>query len=158
MTTVILIGTTIIALIVSLVKDKKKTFKAIKGAKNMMKNMISDIVAILFLIGLALAIVPAETIERLIGNESSLLATVGAATVGTITLIPAFVAFPLIGSLKDNGAGIVTLTAFLTTLTMVGFMTFPLEIKNFGKKFTIKRNALSFAFAILIALCVGVVL
>jgi len=52
--------------------------------------------------------------------------------IGTITLIPAFVAFPLVGSLMDSGAGIVTLTAFLTTLTMVGFVTFPLESRTFN--------------------------
>lgn len=158
MTTVILIVTTLIALALSIFKDKEKTIKAIKGAKGMMKNMISDIVAILLLIGLILAIIPPEKIESLIGNGSNIFATIGAAIIGTITLIPAFVAFPLVGSLKNNGAGIVTLTAFLTTLTMVGFLTFSLETKNFGKKFAIKRNLLSFVFAIIIALCVGVVI
>ena len=53
--------------------------------------------------------------------------TVIAALVGSITLIPAFVAFPLVGSLVDVGAGILPAAAFLTTLTMVGMVTFPLK-------------------------------
>jgi len=158
MSTIILIAVAVIALGISLKKDKNKTVKTIKQARNMMKGMLSDIVGILLLIGLVLTLIPSETIESLIGSESGFLAVVLSAVLGTITLIPAFVAFPLIGSLKSSGAGIVTLTAFLTTLTMVGFLTMPLEIKTFGKKFTIIRNGVSFVFAILIALSMGVIL
>ncbi|MBI9013332.1 MAG: permease [Clostridiales bacterium] len=158
MSTIILIALAVIALGVSLKKDKDKTVITIKQARNMMKGMLSDIVGILLLIGLVLTLIPSETIESLIGSESGFLAVILSAVLGTITLIPAFVAFPLIGSLKSSGAGIVTLTAFLTTLTMVGFLTMPLEIKTFGKKFTIVRNSVSFVFAILIALSMGVIL
>jgi uncharacterized membrane protein YraQ (UPF0718 family) len=158
MGTLILISSAVISLLISLRKDKEKTVTTIKQAKNMMKGMLSDIVGILLLIGLVITLIPSETIEQFIGSESGFFAVVMSAIMGTITLIPAFVAFPLIGSLKANGAGIVTLTAFLTTLTMVGFLTMPLEIKTFGKKFTMIRNSVSFIFAIIIALSMGVIL
>jgi len=158
MTTFILIGIALVALLVSVKKDKSKTLASLKQARNMMKSMLSDIVGILLLIGLVLALIPSEMIEKLIGGETGLVAVIISALIGTVTLIPAFVAFPLIGSLKVNGAGIMALTAFLTTLTMVGFLTMPLEIKTFGKKFTLVRNALSFVFAIVISLIMGVVL
>ncbi len=158
MSTIILILVAIISLLVSITKDKQKTVKSIKQARKMMGSMFSDIVGILLLIGLVLTLIPSDLIEKLIGGESGFLAVVMSAAIGTITLIPAFVAFPLIGSLKASGAGVVTLTAFLTTLTMVGFLTMPLEIKTFGKKFTIIRNSVSFVFAIMIALMMGVVL
>lgn len=158
MSTIILIGSAILALLISLRKDKKKTMNSLDQAKQMMKGMISDMVGILLLIGLVLTLIPTDMIERLIGNESGFFAVLISAVIGTITLIPAFVAFPLIGSLKSGGAGIVTLTAFLTTLTMVGFLTMPLEVKSFGKKFTFIRNSVSFVFAIVIALAMGVIL
>jgi hypothetical protein len=41
---------------------------------------------------------------------------------------------------------------------MVGVVTFPLENKTFGTKFTVVRNGLSFIFAILIALVMGVMI
>ena len=41
---------------------------------------------------------------------------------------------------------------------MVGIVTFPLEIKAFGKKFTFIRNGLSFVFAIIISLIMGVII
>ncbi|QUI23378.1 permease [Vallitalea pronyensis] len=156
MTTVILFALAIAGLLISLRKDKSRTIQSIKSARGMMGNMLWDVVGILLLIGLILAIIPPATIEQLLGNESGILATIGAAITGTITLIPAFIAFPLMGSLKANGAGILTLTAFVTTLTMVGFVTYPLESKTFGHEFAIKRNVLSFVFALIIAFGMGV--
>jgi uncharacterized membrane protein YraQ (UPF0718 family) len=56
------------------------------------------------------------------------------------------------------GADIVPAVAFLTTLTMVGVVTFPLEQREFGRKFAISRNVLSFVLAMGIALVMGVIL
>lgn len=158
MSTIILIGIAVIALLLSTIKNQKKTVQSLKTAQKMMSHMISDLIGVLLLIGLALTLLPPASIEKFIGTESGLIAVTISALIGTITLIPAFVAFPLIGSLRDNGAGLMTLTAFLTTLTMVGFITFPLESKTFGKKFTLMRNGLSFGFAIVIAVIVGQVM
>lgn len=149
---------TVTLTIVSLLKDKGKTFASMKKSKGMMGNMMSEIVAIIFIIGLVLTLVPPESIKSVLGSSNTLLSTIAAAIAGSITLIPAFVAFPLVGSLVDVGASIVPAVAFLTTLTMVGVVTFPLEKKEFGLKFAVTRNLLSFSFAIIIALVMGVIL
>jgi uncharacterized membrane protein YraQ (UPF0718 family) len=149
---------TLILTIVSLVKDKTKTIAAMKKSKGMMGNMMADIVAIIFIIGLVLTLIPPQSIKAVLGSSNTFLATVIAALAGSITLIPAFVAFPLVGSFVDVGASIVPAAAFLTTLTMVGIVTFPLERKEFGLKFALARNLLSFAFALMIALGMGVIL
>ncbi len=124
----------------------------------MMKHMAGEIIGILFLIGLILTFIPPEAIRQYAGKSNSIVTTIVFAIVGCITLIPAFVAFPLAGSLVNAGASIVPVVAFLTTLTMVGIVTFPLEKKEFGGKFTLIRNSLSFLFAIVIALIMGVAL
>ncbi|HDH27594.1 MAG TPA: permease, partial [Euryarchaeota archaeon] len=46
----------------------------------------------------------------------------------------------------------------ITTLTMVGFVTLPLEIKVLGKKLAILRNLFSFIIALIIAVIMGVIL
>ncbi|MBK5201554.1 MAG: hypothetical protein JJE21_08500 [Spirochaetaceae bacterium] len=58
----------------------------------------------------------------------------------------------------DANVSIVPSVAFLTTLTMVGVVTYPLGKKTFGSKFTITRNVLSFTFVIFIALVMGVII
>ncbi len=67
-------------------------------------------------------------------------------------------AFPLVGSFVNVGASIIPAVAFLTTLTMVGIVTFPLEKKEFGFKFALVRNLLSFVAALVIAMAMGVIL
>lgn len=153
--TILLWVITLTWFLVSVKKDKKKTFNSVKMSTGMMKSMIGDIIGILFLIGLLLTFIPPEIIKEYMGDSSSFMSTIMAAFVGSITLIPAFVAFPLVASLLDAGAGILPVVAFLTTLTMVGVVTFPLEKKEFGLEFALSRNVLSFVFAVLIAVCMG---
>lgn len=149
---------TITLFLYSMVKNKNKTVHSMKMAKGMMKNMLGEIITILFLIGLLLTFIPPETIKNVLGSSNTFISTVIAAIVGGITLIPPFVAFPLVGSFVDLGVSMIPAVAFLTTLTMVGVVTMPLEKQEFGLKFALTRNVLSFGFAILIALVMGVLL
>lgn len=147
---------TAVCFTISIIKDKKKTLNSMKMAKNMMGNMMGQIIGILFMIGLILTFIPPEMIKQYLGGANVIIASIVSAFVGSITLIPAFVAFPLVGSLVDMGASVVPAVAFLTTLTMVGLATFPLEKQEFGFKFAAVRNSLSFVFAIIIAMMMGV--
>lgn len=147
-----------IGLTISFIKDKDKTLKSMKKNFRIMRNMLGSIFGILLLIGIILAIIPPEMIKKLLGESNIYISTLLSTALGSITLIPAFVAFPLAGSLIDAGADIAPIAGFLTTLTMVGIVTFPLEKDKFGTKFALQRNSLSFGFAILISLVMGVII
>lgn len=149
---------TLIFLAISFIKGKTKTKQALKMAFGMGKGMAASILSIILAIGLILTLLPPTEIAAFVSNQSALLATVAAALFGTITLVPAFIAFPLVGTLVGAGVSVVPAVAFLTTLTMVGIVTFPLEKREFGVKFTAVRNSLSFLFAIVIALVMGVII
>ncbi len=151
-------GGTAVFLAVSWIRDRQKTKKALFVAFGLGKGMAASILSVIFLIGLILTLLPPETIAEFIGSQKLFTASVVSAAFGTITLIPAFIAFPLVGTLVNAGVSIVPAVAFLTTLTMVGIATFPLEKRAFGLKFTVTRNALSFVFALLIALLMGMIL
>jgi len=145
-------------LIFSFLKEKEKAKQALKMAFGMGNGMLGSLLSIIFLISLILTIIPPENIAEFAGRQSLILSTFISAAFGTITLIPAFIAFPLVGTLVDAGVSIVPTVAFLTTLTMVGIVTFPLENRSFGLKFTATRNLLSFVFSIVIALVMGVIM
>lgn len=149
---------TFIFLVISLVKNKDKTMRALKMALGMARGMVGSIISIIFGIGLILTILPPNEIAYYVSKQSTLLSTIVAASFGTITLVPAFIAYPLVGTLISAGISVIPAVAFLTTLTMVGVVTFPLEKKEFGFKFTAIRNSLSFVFAILVALIMGVMM
>ena len=67
----------------------------------------------------------------------------------------AFVAFSLGDSLIKNGAGYAQVAALISTLTMVGFITLPLEAQYIGKKASYYRNLFAFLFSFIVALFIG---
>ena len=158
MFTHILYAVAVLGLCISAAKDKKKTGVALKKAWKAFENILPQFLSVLLIIGLALAFLTPETISVLIGTGSGVLGMLAAALVGSITLIPGFVAFPLAAALLKNGAGYMQIAAFVSTLMMVGIVTIPVEMKVFGKKVTILRNAAAFAFSIIAALLIGVIL
>ena len=129
-----------------------------KKAWRSFENILPSVLAILFLIGFTLTFLDTQVISKLLGSSSGILGMVIAATVGCITLIPGFVAFPLAASLLDAGAGYAQIAIFISTLMMVGIATFPLEMKCFGKRVALKRNILSLIFAVITSCVVGVIM
>ena len=154
----ILYGLAAICLLLSFLKDRGKTKAALMKALKSFENIMPQFLAILIIIGLSLSFLSPETIGIFIGEKSGLLGMAGAALIGSITLVPGFVAFPLAAALLKNGAGYMQIAAFVSTLMMVGVVTLPLEIKTFGKRAAIIRNGAAFVFSIAAALVIGAVM
>lgn len=148
----------IIGLLFSFVKDKKKTKMALKKAWKSFENILPQFLSVLLIIGIILSTVDNQTITNLLGSNSGIAGILIAAMLGSITLIPGFVAFPLAAALLKSGAGITQIAAFVSTLMMVGIITFPMEVKTFGKKVAIVRNCAAFIFSICVAFAMGVIL
>ncbi len=147
-----------VCLIASIMKSKEKSEKAFKIAFKALLKTAPSLLTILGIVGLILGILTKETIRNLLGAEAGFTAMIIAAVLGAITLIPSLVAFPLAGSLLRSGATVMTISAFVTTLVMVGIVTAPMEIKTLGKKFTLLRNGLGFLAALIIAGIMGLIL
>lgn len=150
-------GLAIVLLILSFVKDKKKTKMALKKAWKAFENILPEFLVVILLVGFLLAILNPETISNIIGAESGWFGVILAGIIGSVTLIPGFVAFPTAAILLENGAGYMQIAAFVSTLMMVGIVTLPVEIKYFGKKISIMRNILAFFFSFLVAIIIGMV-
>lgn len=144
-------------LLLSYLKDPQKTSQALKKAVNSFLNLLPSLLGTIGLIGLMLALVPREFIAGFFGNNSWAGILVISA-IGSITLLPAFIAFPLASSLLEAGASLVAVACFITTVLMVGVITAPLEIEYFGTKFTLWRNLSALFLAIIIGTLIGVVL
>ncbi len=158
MFTYILYGLAAAGLIVSFLKDKKKTKAALMKAWKAFENILPQTLVIFLILGFALAIFSPETIRKLIGEESGYLGALVAAVLGSVTLIPGFIAFPLAAALLKSGAGYMQIAAFVSTLMMVGIITIPIERKTFGMKATLTRNIAAFVFSLIVAVTMGMVL
>lgn len=155
MQTIIFYGLSIGLVLVSFYKDKMKTKKALMKAWKSFENILPQILGIITSVGIIIAFLNPERISTIIGGSSGWLGVILAAVVGSITLIPGFVAFPTAAILLENGAGYMQLGAFISTLMMVGLMTMPVEIEYFGKKATFLRNSFAFVFSFLVAFIIG---
>lgn len=146
---------TIILLIISLIKSSEKTKKALKKAWKSFENILPQFLGIIIMVGIILAIVDTEFISMVIGRESGFRGVLLGSTIGAITLIPGFLAFPTAAMLLKSGAGLMQIGAFVSSLMMVGVVTIPVEIKYFGKKLTIMRNIMAYIFSFIVALIIG---
>jgi len=155
MSNYILYGLTILLLVFSYYKNKKKTKMALEKAWKAFENILPEFLTVIMFVGVLLAVFNAQLISKVIGNNSGWLGVVIAAVVGAITLIPGFVAFPTAAMLLQNGAGYMQIGAFLSSLMMVGVVTMPVEMKYFGKRLTLLRNLFAFIFSFLVAYIIG---
>lgn len=147
---------TAIALIISWLADKKKTQKALKIAFKKFKNILPAFLSMLIFISIVLYLIPHDLILRVLGNNNKYLGTLIASVIGSITLMPGFIAYPLAGILRQQGVPYMVLSAFTTTLMLVGLITIPIEKKYFGGKIAIIRNIICFVIALIVAGVTGV--
>ena len=148
----------IIFLIISFFKDKKKTKTAIITGLKSFENIMPQFLSIIIIVGMLLSFLDAETISHLIGESSGVLGVIFSAVIGSITMMPTFVAFSLGNTLLINGAGYSQVAALVSTLAMVGIVTFPLESKYIGAKAAFLRNFIAFLFSIIVGLILGKVM
>lgn len=158
MDSIIFYSLAITLLIISFFKNKTKTKMALKKAWKAFENILPEFLVVILFVGFMLAVLNPETISKIIGEKSGFIGVILAAVIGSITLIPGFVAFPTAAVLLSNGAGLMQIAAFISTLMMVGVVTIPIEVKYFGKRSTITRNLLAFAFSFIVAITIGLVL
>ncbi len=147
---------TAIIVIVSLFADYQKTLSGLKIAWQRFFQVIPAFLVMLIAVSILLFLLPVSTITSQLGNSSKWYGVLSASILGAVTIMPGFIAFPLCGLLLKKGLHYMLLSAFSTTLMMVGVVTYPLEKKYLGVKATLLRNVLSFIVAIIVALVTGI--
>ncbi len=155
--TIIFYVVAVAALAGSLLADRKRTVAALRKSWGAFLGIVPQFMAVIIVAGILLAVVDHETISRLVGARSGWLGVVAAALVGAVTLIPAFIAFPMAALVLGSGAGVMQIGAFVSSLMMVGVVTFPIETATFGRKLALARNLAAFAFSFLVALVLSLV-
>ena len=144
-----------IALLASLIAHRGKSGRALIVAGKRFLNLLPAFLTMLAAVSIVLALVPQEVVVRYLGSENRFLATLAGALVGAVTFMPGFIAFPLAGILLEQGVAYMTLSAFTTSLMIVGVLTYPVERRFLGPRVTIIRNSLSFLVALLVAAATG---
>jgi uncharacterized membrane protein YraQ (UPF0718 family) len=157
-TGIIFYGLAVVLLVASFVADRMKTLAALKKAGKSFVGILPQFLGIIALVGVLLALLDPPTINRVLGGSSGFLGVLLASVVGSITLIPGFIAFPTAALLLKGGAGYMQMGAFVSTLMMVGVITLPTEIGFFNRRMALLRNGLAYVFSLVVALVIGLVM
>ena len=145
-----------LALVISFIVSRDRTLRAVKMAARRFFNILPVFLTMLILVSIALFLVPDDFIKVYLGVENKYLAMLSASLLGSAIIMPGFISFPLAGLLLNEGVPYMVLSAFTTTLMMVGVLTFPVEKAYLGTRVTIVRNIISFFIALVIALVTGI--
>jgi len=146
---------TALCLIASLIASRQKTWMGIKKGISMFIKLLPVLLLMLALVSIVLFLIPNETLVKNMGEGSGVRGWITAALLGSVALIPGFIAYPLCGILINNGVAYSVIAVFITTLMMTGFLTLPVEVKFFGWKVSVIRNLVSLAAALFIGLIMG---
>ncbi|TET48579.1 MAG: hypothetical protein E3J57_02450 [Dehalococcoidia bacterium] len=144
-----------LALLISLIFSREKTLRALKIAARRFLKIFPAFLSMIVLVSVVLYLVPDELISQYLGGDNKFAGVALASLLGSVTVMPGFIAFPLAGILVQKGVAYMVIAAFTTTLMMVGVLTVPIEKAYFGLKVTVIRNVISFFIAIAVAIMIG---
>lgn len=151
-----LYGITGLMVLASGIASRDKTVQALKIAFKKFFAILPAFLIMLILVSIALFIFPDKTLLKYLGGHDPIRSVIFASLIGSMAIVPGFIAFPLCGILLSKGISYMVLSAFTTTLMMVGVVTYPIEKEYFGLKVTVMRNVISFGIALLVALATGI--
>ena len=144
-----------VALAVSLVVDRGKSFVALKRAGKRFVSILGPLLLMLVALVIVLHLLPEETISTYLTQQNTFAGVLIGLFMGSVAMLPGFIAFPLGGLLRQAGVPYMVISAFTSTLMMVGFLTFPIERGYFGTRVALVRNVVCFGIAIAVALVTG---
>lgn len=151
MSTYILYGVTISFLVLSLIKDKKKTKMSLKKAWRAFENILPQFLVVILFVGVLLAVLNPEVISKIIGSDSGWLGVILAAVVGAVTLIPGFVAFPTAAVFMKKGVKFNNILIFIGAWSTTKIPMFLFEMTSLGVKFAVTRLLVDIPGIIIIA-------
>lgn len=146
---------TAVAVVVSYFLNPQKTMMGLKKGWKKFSKILPTYLKLLMIISLVLLFTEGIIVEYL-SQDNLLLGLLSSLLLGSVTMMPGFIAYPLARILVERGVPYMVVAGFVTSLMLVGIVTYPLESKYFGKKATILRNVMSFVVAGFIALLMGV--
>ncbi|MFW5789840.1 MAG: hypothetical protein ACOCWE_01175 [Bacillota bacterium] len=143
-----------VLLIVSFVFDKDKTISSVKRGRDKFMKILPGYLKLLVIISLVL-LFSEDLIVEYLGGQNIILGSIMGLIIGSITMMPGFIAYPLAGVLLSRGVSYMVIASFITTLMMVGVVTYPVEKEYMGTRATIYRNVASLIIAALITISMG---
>ncbi len=145
-------------LLLSALKDRKKTKQALRIGARQFRHVLPFFVAIFAAIGLLQSWVTADQVQAVLGSDRGIFAPVLAAVIGGLATGPPAAVFPLGRQLLAQDASTGAVATLLMAWVAVGTVTLPAEIRYFGTRFAVTRWALTLVLSIALGMVMGWIL
>lgn len=143
-------------LLIYIFVDVRKAWEVIKSAFRSFRTVMPLLVVIFALLILMQQTFTEHQVAFIIKQTSGAWGYLVAGFLGAIVHIPLFVAFPVGGNLLHTGVNPGFIAVLITSLVMVHTFSIPVEVRELGLRFALKRNILSLIFALCIGIIMGV--
>mgnify|MGYP006296204955 FL=1 len=144
-----------IAVLISFFSNKERTIKGLKIGWKKFSKILGTYLKLLIILSFIL-LISDQIIIKYLGGQAPFIGLVMGLVIGSITMMPGFIAYPLAGILVSRGVDYMVVAAFITTLMLVGVATYPVEKEYFGIKATVWRNIAGFIISAIIAVATGI--
>jgi len=128
-------------------EDSNRAWLALQQGLRIFVSVLPIIASVFGLVGLIQVWISRDLVVRLLGKEGGFRGLLIAMACGTILIGPAYIIFPLLMSIKRQGARWAVITIVLSAYT-VKIPMIPLEIQFLGWEFSVLRAFLTLLFAI----------
>jgi hypothetical protein len=136
------------------VRDRRKTIQAVRRGLKMLWRILPHMSIVLVLISICLAILTPNQLKMWLSVDSP--AHFGLAlVVGSIALIPGFIAFPLAAALSKKGCAARYVFIYLGAFSVMKLPMLSFEISFLGWRFSLIRLALTLPVFVIIGLVMG---
>lgn len=112
------------------------------------------VLAVLALASLVTAVIPSESVSGAVWLQGVLGPILGAAA-GSVAAGHPLTSYVLAGELTAAGASLATVTALIVSWVTVGIVQLPAEAMTLGLRFAVRRNAINFVLAVMMAYLVS---
>ena len=116
----------------------------------MLKMILPMLLAVIGLVGLFETLVTPEMLRTLFHGDALTDTLVGTAA-GGVAIGQPFLSYIIGGELLQEGISRYAVTAFILSFVTLGVVQLPFEAQMFGMRFTVVRNLLAVAAAVVIA-------
>lgn len=144
-----------IAVLISFFADRERTIKGLKIGWKKFSKILGTYLKLLIILSIIL-LISDQFIINYLGGQAPFIGLIMGLIIGSITMMPGFIAYPLAGILVSRGVNYMVVAAFITTLMLVGIATYPVEKEYLGIKATVWRNIAGFVISAMIAVITGV--
>ena len=144
-----------IAVLISFFSNKERTIKGLKIGWKKFSKILGTYLKLLIILSFIL-LISDQIIIKYLGGQAPFIGLIMGLIIGSITMMPGFIAYPLAGILVSKGVNYMVVATFITTLILVVVATYPVEKEYFGIKATVWRNIAGFIISAIIAVATGI--